>query len=300
MEKKAPPSLPPWLARMLPFTRYRVDVGGVNMHVMEQGEGFPVVMLHGNPSWGFLYRKVMLELTGVPMRLIVPDLIGFGLSDKPRSRHLHDLEQHATWVRHLLEELELESLVFVGQDWGGPIGLRALSEMPETLAGLVLMNTVVGPPKPGFTPTLFHQFSHMPLVSDLAFEWLGFPQNAMWAAQGQRWSIRGKVAKAYRYPLEGRANRSGPLALARMVPDSLQHPSVVPLTTVHDFVDEYEGPAALVWGDRDPILGRVRGRVERLLPQAKVWHTQAGHFLQEEVPDTIAQAVQHVVWLAEK
>jgi cis-3-alkyl-4-acyloxetan-2-one decarboxylase len=288
------PAWPAWLERLAPFERYRIDVGGFKMHVMEAGEGLPVFMLHGNPTWGFLYRKVAHHLRDAGLRLIMPDLVGLGFSDKPRDAAAHSLLAHAGWTGKLMDALELERMVFVGQDWGGPIGMRALADRPERLAGLVLMNTVVSGPKPGFKPTGFHRFSQMPLVSDLAFRVLGFPQSALWFAQSQKTSVMGETGRAYRYPLARRRERVAPLALARMVPDSLQHPSVEDLEVCRRFTESYRGPAALVWGDRDPILGRVCKRIAQMLPQAEVVHTQAGHFLQEEVPEVIADAVRRV------
>jgi cis-3-alkyl-4-acyloxetan-2-one decarboxylase len=289
------PALPDWLDRQLPFRRSLVDVGGgVRMHVMEQGSGRPVVMLHGNPTWGFLWRKVALALTGEPLRIILPDLVGLGLSDKPRDPAAHTLENHARWLGTLLDTLGLDRFVFVGQDWGGPIGLRALADRPSRLAGLVLANTVIGPPRPGFRPTAFHRFARLPLVSDLVFRVVGFPQNALGWAQGDRRSIRGDVARAYRWPLRHFADRVAPLAMARMVPDSSSHPSIAALTRCQELVDGFAGPVALVWGDRDPVLGRVRSFIERRLPAAPVTRTQAGHFLQEEVPDELAAAVRDV------
>ncbi len=296
MDRLPAPPLPGWLERQLPpsLSRYRARVGPYRMHVMEAGEGRPVLMLHGNPTWGFLYRKVVQELSGEPLRLIMPDLIGLGLSDKPRDAAEHQLDHHADWLGELVDGLGLEGVVFVGQDWGGPIGLCALEKRRERLAGLVILNTVVGPPRPGFRPTAFHRFSQMPVLSDLAFRGLGFPETALWIAQGDKSSIRGKVARAYRYPLRRFRDRVAPLALARMVPDSLGHPSVPALERCQALVESFKGPAAIVWGDRDPVLGRVRRRVERLLPDAPVTLTQAGHFLQEEVPAEIARAVRDV------
>ena len=298
---KPPPGLPQWIGRMLPdgVRRYRLDAGGYVMHVMELGQGRPVLMVHGNPTWGFLYRKVMGALARDEVRLVVPDLIGLGFSDKPRLLGEHQLEHHATWLRTLIDTLDLRGLVLVGHDWGGPIGLRAISERPDRVAGLVLLNTVASPPREGFTPTRFHRFGRMPLVSDLAFRGLGFPQNVLARAQGNPASISGDVARAYRYPLRGWRNRAAPLALARMVPHAFDHPSVEPLRRCREFVVGFRGPAAIVWGDRDPILGRVRKWISQLLPAAEVTRTQAGHFLQEEVPDEIAAAVRRVVRRAE-
>jgi len=207
---------------------------------------------------------------------------------------VHTLEGHAALVGGLVDALGLDRFVLVGQDWGGPIGLCALADRPGRAAGLVLLNTVAGPPRPGFRPTAFHRLARVPLLSDLVFRGLGFPQNAMASAQGDRASIRGDVARAYRWPLAGRANNVAPLALARMVPDSLEHESVAPLRRCQAVVEGFRGPAAIVWGDRDPVLGRARGWIEKLLPQARVTRTQAGHFLQEEVPDAIAAAVREV------
>jgi len=293
VDKIPPPPLPLWLERMLPFERYLVDVGEHRLHVMETGAGRPVLMLHGNPTWGFLYRKVAAELAAEPLRVIMPDLVGLGLSDKPRDLAAHTLENHGHWLAALIERLDLRNLVFVGQDWGGPIGLRALA-MTGRMAGLVVLNTVVGPPRPGFRPTAFHRFARMPLVSDVAFRLLEFPQIALYTAQGDKASIRGDVARAYRFPLRRVGDRIAPLALARMVPDSSEHPSVASLRVCQTLVEGFEGPSAVVWGDRDPILGKVRSWIEKLLPRAEVTRTEAGHFLQEEVPGAIAAAIRGV------
>ena len=276
--------------------RRMVDVGGPRMHVTEWGAGLPIVLLHGNPSWSFLWRKVVAAVLsqGQKLRLIVPDLVGLGLSDKPRDPQMHTLENHGAWLAALIDELGLDELIFVGQDWGGPIGLWALAERLERLRGLVLLNTVVGPPRPGFKPTAFHRFSRMPLVSDAVFRIGGFPQNLMTLSQGNKLSIVGRVARAYRWPLRHLGDRAAPLAMARMVPDSLDHPSVGALRRCQTVVEDFRGPTAIVWGDRDPVLGRVVGHLQRLMPRALVTRTRAGHFLQEEVPGEIAAAVCEV------
>jgi cis-3-alkyl-4-acyloxetan-2-one decarboxylase len=288
------PALPDWLSRMLPFQRSTVQVGAWRMHVMEAGEGLPVVMLHGNPTWGFLWRKVAAALAGERLRLILPDLVGLGLSDKPRHPGVHTLAFHVGQVGGLLDALGLERMVLVVQDWGGPIGVGALAERPGRLAGLVVLNTVLGPPKLGFRPTAFHRFARLPVLSDVAFRLGDFPQAALWMAQGDPHSIRGDVARAYRWPLQGRRSNVAPLALARMVPDSPEHPSVPLLRRCQEYAESFRGPAAIVWGERDPILGQVARRIQRTLPYASVVHTGAGHFLQEEVPTVIADAVREV------
>jgi len=281
---------------MVPFDRSLVAVEGRAIHVMETGpeDGLPVLMLHGNPTWGFLYRRVAAALAGERLRLVMPDLVGCGLSDKPRGVAVHTLENHARWIGGLIDALGLERLVLVGQDWGGPIALLALAARPERLAGIVFANTGVAPPRADFRPTPFHRLSHLPGLSTLLFRGLGFPQNVLALVQGDRRSIRGEVARAYRWPLRGLANNAAALGLARMVPDSPQHPSVAGLRRCETFVRGFTGPCAIVWGDRDPILGRECARLEQVVPQAPVVHTEAGHFLQEEVPELIADAVRGV------
>lgn len=296
MTRLPAPELPDWLApHVEQFDRYRVDVGdGQQMHVMEIGEGRPVVLQHGNPTWGFLYRKVVAELTGEPLRLILPDLVGFGFSSRPGSTSDHTFANHARWFGNLIDALDVRDLILVAQDWGGPISTLAMADRPDRLAGLVLMNTAVTPPHEGFDPTFFHKLAQTPIVSDLIFRGLGYPQLNLNMAQGERHNITGAAAKAYQYPLRSWSDRGVVLKMAREVPDSLEHPSVALLKRCQEFVGSFTGPAAVVWGDRDPVLGKLKNRTARLLPQATVTSTSGGHFLQEQVPVEIAAAIRDV------
>lgn len=278
-----------------------IDVGvGERMHVAEWGpaDGRAVVLVHGNPTWGFLWRKVIAALRSRPggeaLRLVVPDLIGLGLSSKPRGA-AHSIEAHGDWIGTALDALVPGPLVLCAQDWGAPISLYAMSTRRERLRGLVLGNTAVSPPRPGFKPTLFHRLSQLPVVSDVLFKRLRFPLDSLHLSQGDRGSIRGDVAKAYRWPLATRADREAPLALARMVPDSLEHRSVPALQITDELFRTVAVPVSIVWGDKDPVLGRVVHHLARIRPDAKIVHTDAGHFLQEEVPDQLATAVLDVV-----
>jgi len=288
------PALPPWLSDMVPFERSMVQVGEHRIHVMSSGQGVPVLCVHGNPTWGFLYRKVARALEEVPLRIIMPDLIGLGFSDHPTDPSMHTLEHHIAWMGRLIDALDLDAVTLVVHDWGGPIGTGAFVDRPERLSGLVVLNTILSEPKEGFRPTLFHRFGRIPVVSDLAFRVFGFPQVRLSMAQADKSSISGDVSRAYRYPLRSRRANQAPLALTRMVPDSMEHPSVEPLRRVGRFVRDYRGPAEIVWGDRDPVLGRVRNHIARMLPDAPVTRTDAGHFLQEEVPHEIAATIRRV------
>jgi len=293
------PALPNFLLSELPHRRraYRIERGqdtGKLVHFIDQGpeRARPVLMLHGNPTWSFLWRKVIPLLP--EMRCIAPDLLGFGLSDRLPRLEDHSVQRHAEAIVELVEALDLQGIVLVLQDWGGPIGALVGAMVPNRIAGVVLSNTaVVLPARPRGTP--FHKFARLPVVSDLVFRGLGFPQNILHRVQGDRSSIRGVVARAYTWPLRGLSDRVGPLALARMVPDGPDHRSMPMLKRGEAFMAGFSGPMALVWGSRDPILGRALVKHEQAFPRAYVASTPAGHFTQEEIPDEIATAIEDVV-----
>ena len=291
---EAPAPLPDWLAQHFPFRRRMARVGDHTIHFVDEGEGAPLLLFHGNPTWSFLWRKVIHALAG-EARIIAPDLVGLGLSDKPRAPSAHQLEMHVGVMHALVESLGLSSVVIAGQDWGGPIGMGVASRFSGTVAGIVLSNTAVLRPARPFRPKAFHKFSHMPVVSDLAFRGLGFPLSTLHKVQGDPASIGPLERKAYHNPLARIADRAAPLGLARMVPNSEEHPTTRTLDAIGAFVESYEGPAELVWGTRDPILGGALRRQRRALPDARVTETQAGHFLQEEVPEVLAAAISRLL-----
>jgi cis-3-alkyl-4-acyloxetan-2-one decarboxylase len=297
------PSLPDWIETQLPsgVRRELVDVADQRMHVMEWGpaDGKVVLLLHGNPTWSFLWRKVIAAIRARPegerLRLVAPDLVGLGLSTKPAAA-AHTLEHHAAWLGELIDRVAPGPLVLVAQDWGGPIGLLAMDARRDRLRGLVLGNTAVSPPHATFKPTLFHRLARLPVVSDTLFKRLGFPLGALHLSQGDRSSIRGDVARAYRWPLAKRLDREAPLALARMVPNDIEkHPSIPAMRKTDALFRELQAPIRIVWGNRDPVLGRVVNHLARLRPDATIVRTEAGHFLQEEVPEQLAEATLDVV-----
>lgn len=295
------PPLPSKLAELMPQPRGAYELvrgrhAGRELHFVDAGPRTrdAVVLVHGNPTWSFLWRKVIAALP--EYRCVAPDLLGFGLSSRLPRIEDHTVDGHADALAELIEALDLRRVVLVGQDWGGPLCACVGARLPDRVRGLVLANTsVLVPERP--RGTWFHRFARVRGLSELAFVGLGFPQRTLWSVQGDKRSIRGSIARAYTWPLRRLRERNGPLALARMVPDSLAHPSVDALRRGERWVRGYSGPAALVWGLRDPILGRALRRHVEALPHARVTQTQAGHFLQEEVPDALAEAIV-AVWAA--
>lgn len=298
MAFETPPPLPELLAGALPFERraWRLEEGpdtGRLIHLLDHGprDARPVLLVHSNPTWSFLWRKIIERLP--ELRCVAPDLLGLGFSDKLPHPADHQLERHVAAIAELVRALGLSRTLLVGQDWGGPVVALAGARDPERVAGIVFGNTAVVKPR-RWRGTAFHRLSRLPLVSELVFRVFGFPQNALHRVQGDPTSIRGEVAEAYRWPLRRWRDRAAPLGLARMVPDGEDHPSVAPLLEGETWLRSFEGPMALVWGEKDPILGRALRRHAEAFPNALVTRTQAGHFLQEEVPDELAAAIRDV------
>jgi haloalkane dehalogenase len=295
-----PPPLPAALAAELPGERRafalesRLDLGR-HLHFLDAGsrDGRPVLLQHGNPTWCYLWRKVMNELSDSGLRLIAPDLLGFGLSSRLPHLADHSVKRHAIALAALVAALDLRDTVLVGQDWGGPILAATAARSPERFTAVVLANTAVTvPPKP--RGTAFHRFARMPILSDFAFRVLGFPQRfGLHRVQADRRSLAGQAARPYQWPLRHFRDRIAPLALARMVPSSQDHLSLPELRRGEAWLRAFQGPAALVWGLKDPILGHALRFHQEALPQAKVTTSNAaGHFLQEEIPEILAEAIR--------
>jgi len=264
------------------------------VHVLEVGEGFPVFLQHGNPTSGFLYRKVAAELPTDRVRLIMPTLAGLGFSSKiPVGEHT--LDNHMRWINSVLQQLELDELVYVGQDWGGPAGMGALALSPGLLKGAVLLNTGFSAPTEERSISRIHALVKTPVVGELIVETFGKGFSGLPKLQGDPASIPEEIINLYRQPLLDSGNGKAPLAMMRMVPDGPNHPSAERMRFIGNYVEELDIPAEIVWGMRDPILGGLLSSMQANFPRAPVTETQAGHFLQEEVPVEIAAAILRVV-----
>ena len=284
-------NIPNWLLKKLPYNHSWINVGK-QMHLMEKGQGKPIVMVHGNPMWGYLYKKVLDGLDN-SRKYIIPDLIGFGFSEKI-TLHEHSLEAHSKWMAKFFKSIKEEKIGLVVHDWGGMIGIVGAMKAGKKIDGLVVMNTAITAPKDGFKPTWFHNLSQVPLISSVLFRGLNFPLSFLNRFAHVPGSFDSQTMKAYKYPFRKLKDNSGPLALARMVPNSMQHPSVPLEKEIEAYLQSYTGPAQIVWGMNDPVMWKLRRRTSRLLPQAKIVKTQAGHFVQEETPKEVIEAINEV------
>ena len=277
------------------YKSYFIEVEpGLKVHVIEAGEGFPVFLMHGNPTSGFLYRKVVEKLPLNKVRVIMPTSLGLGFSSKiPASEHT--AENHIYWINKVLKELELKELVYAGQDWGGPIGMGALSLSPGLLKGAVLLNTGFNAPKVNADLSPAHALVKTPVIGELLLEVIFSIFKRLKSVQGNPDSWTSEVAELYGRPVYESGNSKAPLAMMRMVPDGPNHQSAPSMRRIEEYVNTLEIPTEIVWGENDPILGRALPIMQQNFPNARLTKTTAGHFLQEEVPNEIAEALIRVI-----
>ena len=276
------------------FKSYLVEVEpGIKIHVLEVGSGYPVYLQHGNPTNGLLYRKIAAELPRDKFRLIMPTMVGLGFSSKiPASEHT--LDNHIRWTGEVLKQLKIEEMIYVGQDWGGAVGMGVAARAPDLLKGTVVMNTGLIAPTEKRALSSAHATVKTPVVGEILLEGFGSIFTRLSEVQGDPASMPEEVIALYARPIDDGDNGKAPLALMRMVPDGPDHPSAEQMREIEAYVDGLDVPAALVWGMKDPILGQGLEIMQTKFPAAPVTRTDAGHFLQEEVPAEIAAAIEAV------
>lgn len=277
------------------YKSYFIEVEpGIKVHVLEVGEGYPIFMQHGNPTSGFLYRKVVEHLPRDRVRVIMPTMVGLGFSSKvPVS--MHTAENHNRWINAALRQLQLEQVIYVGQDWGGPVGIGALALSPGLVEGIVIMNTGIRAPEVKTSLSRIHDVMKTPLVGELLANVLNLVFRGMDRPQHDPASMPQEVKDLYARPVRESGNVKAPLALMRMVPDGPDHPTTPVMRELVPYVRGLDVPVEIVWGVKDPILGHALPAMVENFPKARVTETEAGHFLQEEVPEVIAAAVLRVL-----
>ncbi len=289
--------LPDYAAKFVSdeYKSYFVEVEpGIKVHVLEVGTGYPLFLQHGNPTSGFLYRKVADALPTDRVRVIMPTLVGLGFSSKvPAS--MHTLDNHMRWINRVLQALQLSEVVFAGQDWGGPAGMGALALSPGMLKGAVILNTGFNPPTEPMDLSPAHARVKTPVAGELLIEVFISIFDQLHNMQGDPTSIPPAVAALYGRPVIESGNDKAPLAMMRMVTDGPDHPSTVQMHFIEKYVSTLNIPAEIIWGMNDPILGRALPIMKKNFPNAPVTQTEGGHFLQEEVADEIAAALLRVL-----
>ncbi len=272
-----------------PFESRYLTVDGVRIHYIDEGRGEPVLLLHGNPTWSYLYRKMVPPLVKAGLRAVAPDLMGFGLSDKPHDRR-YTFSEHADIIAGFITQLGLKKLTLVGQDWGGPIGLDYAVKHKENIARLVLMNTFVEPP--AGLPPLFRLLCRTPVLSDVVVRRLDRFRKGM-LSRGTFTNLTKDVRREYLARHPDYASRIGVAKFLKLIPLSPRAEAYAPLRAIHDEMLQWKAPVLLLYADNDIAFGEETGqRLQRSLPNARlVIVEQAGHFLQEDRPDFLADAI---------
>jgi len=256
------------------------------MHYVDEGAGEPVLLLHGEPTWSFLWRKLVPPLAAAGRRVVAPDLIGFGLSDKPSEIGWYSYDRHVASVVSLVEQLDLRRLTLVVHDWGGPIGLRLAVEHEERIERLVILDTGIGA---GSAPSeMWLRFREM--VREVG----GQLDVGRLVAAGTARGLSDEVREAYDAPFPTPESKAGVLAFPELVPTELDHPNAVAMNGVREALRDWRKPALVVWGAEDSVLPpRVAERFVELIPGARgpVLIEGASHFLQEDRPDEVVEAI---------
>ena len=288
--------LPNWLAEVYPFEPKRFDTGRGFMNYLDEGQGDEaVVMVHGNPTWSFYYRNLVLGLRD-KVRCIVPDHLGCGLSDKPQG-FAYTLGEHIRNLQELLDSLKLKKIHLIVHDWGGPIGLGAALSKPEQLGRVVILNTAA------FADTMIPwriKLCQAPVLG----EWLvrtlnGFAGPATWMAVAQ--PLSPIVRQGYLYPYSDWASRIAIHRFVQDIPTGKQRASDTALAEVErKLVILRDRPVRILWGGQDFCFNRhYYNRWRVILPGANAdYFEEAGHYVLEDVGQHCLQEIQVFLNLA--
>ena len=263
-----------------PFAPHYVEVDDMRMHFVDEGspDADPVLLLHGEPSWSFLYRHMIPPIVGASLRAIAPDLIGFGKSDKPAAQGDYSYEKHVAWMKRFLEIRDLRNITLVCQDWGSLIGLRLAAENEERFDRIVLAN--------GGLPTGDGKMSAVFRI------WRAFARFSPWfpigriVQSGTVSELSPDIVAAYDAPFPDATYKAGTRAFPKLVPTTQNDPAAPANRAAWDVFGSWQKPFLTAFSNRDPITrGLDKAFVDRVPGAKNQPHTSirnAGHFLQEE------------------
>lgn len=276
-----------------PYEPKWFDADGGRMHYIDEGprDGRPVVCVHGNPTWGYLYRNFVPQLVEAGYRVIVPDHLGFGRSEKPDKAGLYHIPKHSDRLIALMDSLELADATVVVQDWGGPIGLSWPAKRPNHVRSLFIMNTFAHRPPPGTKVPRILKTIRAPLVGEVLIKGRhAFVKQLLFKAI-RRDRLTDQTRAAYLAPHPTYASRTGILVFPREIPESSTGRVADFLDEVHEGLGVFrERPVSFAWGKHDPVFPpRVYEQLWKAdFPDAPIlWLDKAGHFLQEDAPELI-------------
>lgn len=259
---------------------------GLRLHYLDEGDKSKptVLLLHGEPTWSFLYRK-MIPILSKNFRVVVPDLIGFGKSDKPRDKASYTYQKHLDWISTFIQKLDLKDIILFCQDWGGLIGLRLLTKMEGRFAMVVASNTAL---PIGNMPESFlkwREFSqHSPLFD------IGKVVN-----MGTLQPLSDDVIAAYNAPFPSEEYKAGARIFPSLVPAETNDPESINNVKAWEKLKQWNKPFLTIFGDGDDIMKGAEKVFQKLVPGAQNQnHTMlnAGHFIQEEKGEELAELIE--------
>jgi cis-3-alkyl-4-acyloxetan-2-one decarboxylase len=275
-----------------PFEARYMEAGDVRLHYVDEGprDAAPLLFVHGNPTWSYLWRRPIAELSAKGSRCVALDHMGFGRSGKPPQLARYTLQAHVDNAVALVDELDLRDVTLVAHDWGGPIGLGAMLERRDRLRAAVLTNTWAWE-LPSFVPSFIREFRTEGLGEILVLGGNLFVE-----------SIPGGMARretdpvmmeAYRAPFPDYWSRLAMLAAQRDIPFTERDRSAALMGSIHERLHELDLPVTLLWGMRDPVFQPVfMEQWRELFPDARVVELQdAAHFVPEDRPDALIEAL---------
>jgi haloalkane dehalogenase len=269
-----------------PFQPHYIEVEGMRVHYVDEGRGAPVLMLHGEPTWSYLYRK-MIPPIARRYRAVAPDYVGFGRSDKWTEVEKYTFDAHYRVVEAFIEALDLREITIVVQDWGGPLGLHFATRHPERMARLVILNTGLFTGAVVMPEGLRNWREYAARTPDLPVGRI--VQQALY----NRDQATEDVVRAYDAPFPDTESKAGAWAFPAIIPTSAEEPGAREMMETLEALARWDKPALVMFSDQDPIFSVAAGlRFQGLIPSAQFKVIEgAGHFLQEEKGETIAAEI---------
>jgi haloalkane dehalogenase len=300
-----------------PFQSHYAVVDGARLHYLDEGAGSVIWLMHGMPMWSYVWRKLIPPLVAAGYRVFAPDLMGFGLSDKPPEEKAHTLQRHVALMTGLIEQLGLKDMVVAGQDWGGPIALRYAIEHKSNVSALIIFNTfverfpqnqrerqardIITCPLPRvytflFKNRVFSSFVARHLDIFRSFVWLKWRSGNLSKALGAgfRRPVDPGAMAEYRMPHDTPAKRAGIAAFAKLIPDHANHPNAGYVDDIRKQLTGWRIPVLVIWPDGDMAWKPDEGaRIASLVPESEFCLVRnTGHYQQE---DAGAEIASHVI-----
>jgi haloalkane dehalogenase len=270
-----------------PFEPRYVELDGLRMHYLEEGRGDPILLLHGEPTWSFLYRRMIPALRG-RFRCVAPDYIGFGRSDKWTDVGAYSFARHFAHLDGFAEALELRRITLVVQDWGGPLGLHYAVRHPDRVARLVILNTgLLSGESVTLSPGLVKWREYALRTPDLPIGQI------VRRSVVDRSSLSDAVVAAYDAPFPTPESKAGARAFPALIPTSPDAPGGAEMRETRAGLASWDKPALVCFSDSDPVFPPAVGHaLAALIPRSRFSLVRgAGHFLQEEKGPEIAQEI---------